>query len=136
MKKVFSVLILMLALSAPFAFAQVPTYAPQTLYTTTVTAGATSNSVFAVLDCRKQQNVALMIKVSGCTNWTANLSASVDGIIYDTNHYSIGGTGAGAPIVTNITVAGFGFLRLDSFSNVGSINATNNWQYGVKISAP
>lgn len=131
MKKLLALSILL----ASFAtYAAEPIYAPQTLTVPIVSAGQTSNDVSQVMFVGKQSNTAIQWTVTGCTNWTARLSASVDGSSYQTNYYVIGGAGAGATIVTNLNTAGFGYMRIDSVLATGTINATNAVKYGLKIS--
>ncbi len=125
------------------AFAQrEPVYAPKALTVPTITAGSTSNSIAAKLDVRKQNTVTVQWVINGGTallagtNLTANIGASVDGISFSTNAYSILINATTAPngvFVTNLTtVGGIGFLRIDAATATG-IAMTNVVQYGLKI---
>lgn len=134
MKTIF-VFLLTICAFAFSAKAQVPTYAAQTLTIPTVAAGQTSNSVAAVIDCRKQQNVAISWLTTG-TNVSFNMSKSIDGSVWLTNAYTVVGMSNAFPTITNINVGGVGFLRVDSVTSTGTTIATNTVSYGVKISAP
>lgn len=146
MKKLFA-FILLIALFAPVANAQVPTYAPQSHLSSYVVAiGATSNSVSStagIIDCRKQQNVTLQWYIASpifaeTTNIVMRLSASVDGTTFDTNRWVLTASATTAPqnvLVTNLAVAGIGYVRVDSITATG-IAATNHLKYGLKISSP
>lgn len=141
MKKILIAFALVAALALPALAQNTPTYNPQSLSVPAVaTAGTATNGIAAVIDCRKQQNVALQLNPGGATNTTWRFSASVDGSTYLTNYYVIGITNlptlnAGL-VVTNLNVAGVGYLRLDSILAAGTINATNTASYGIKISSP
>jgi hypothetical protein len=100
-----------------------------------VQAGATSN-VVATLDCRKQQQVAISWLVTGSTNTAFGLDASVDGTNWKTNWATITGITSGVPMITNVNVTGFGYLRVNALVNTGSIIGTNTATYGIKIGAP
>ena len=143
MKKLFLSLIAVVAfaLAVPVD-AQVPTYYPNTLLTAyQVTAAKASNNV-AVIDVRKQKEVAITWIRSGSTNNTMAISASIDGINYDTNRWVFTGDAfTNAPdttnlFLTNINVGAFGYLRVDRITNAGTINQTNWLFYSTKISAP
>lgn len=144
MKKIISTVILSLA--ATFAKAQVPTYVPNSvgLPTRLQTAFATNFAAPYVIDCRKQQNLALQWKFNGDqagnSNVVLTISQSVDGISYgQTRTWSTASTGTSTNLVfTNYVVAGIGFLRVDAESSANDVaNITNQslW-YGTKISAP
>lgn len=133
----------LLALAALFvigtAQAQVPNYKIQSVTVPTVTAGATSNTLAVVLDCRKQQNVTLSW-TTGCTNVSVRLGNSVDGVNYQTNYVVWAFTNAlpatTFTVSTNIPTAGFGYLVIDSVASTGTIAATNTVSYAIKSSAP
>jgi len=127
-------------LMAISAMAQSPTYAPQTALSSYIVSGSTqSNSIAALIDVRKQQNVAIQwVSIGNATNTnTLSFSASVDGLTWDTNRYNVSVRDkATSVMLTNITVAGFGFLRVENLTNLVSSPSTNTITYGVKISAP
>lgn len=117
-------------------------YAPVDLAVPTITAGATSNSIAQLIDCRYQNNVAIQWKVNTAvmgagTNLVANFGASVDGSTFSTNAFSITINATTAPngvFVTNIALNGFGWLRLDSATSTG-VAATNTVKYAIKRGA-
>lgn len=137
--KIVSLLIAACALAFATA-ASAQTYAAQSLTVPTIASGATSNSIAQVIDCRKQNNVPLQWKVNTAvmgsgTNLVANFGASVDGITFSTNAFSITINATTAPngvFVTNLAVNGFGYLRLDAATSTG-VAATNTVKYGIKI---
>lgn len=132
MKKLFAILGLV-ALFAMVANAQAPDYRPVTLSVPTVAAAATSNDVAAVIYCGNQKEVALSWN-TGSTNIVVRIGSSVDGSVYNTNAYIL--TITSFPHITNLTVNGVGYLRIDSVLSVGTINATNTVKYGLKKLSP
>lgn len=142
MKQVFAILFGLLVLVSISANAQTPTYGAQTLsvptiVTATATAGNGSNNLALVMDVRKQGYVGLQVR-TGCTNNLLNFGASVDGITYSTNYITVGWTNAKVlyTMTTNLDCRGIGYLRLDYVEALGTIDATNQVKYGVKISSP
>lgn len=141
------------------AFAQVPTFAYNTLSVpATVPAATQTNIPFAtapVIDCRKQQKVTLSY-TSRLADLGSNvvlvLAPSVDGINYQTN------TGAGIlaanerlvtitftndivvrTLTTNLDCSGgIGYWKLLSIYNKEGANVLTNLSvsYGIKISSP
>ncbi len=125
---------------------QSPTYGPQTLLSAwTVAATLNTNLPSKTIDCRKQQNVTLQISQvysnAGASNVVYTFHRSVDGSTFESTAFAtitVAGNGT-TPVVTvtNLTVAGAGYLRLTSITN-GHTAAilTNTISYGVKISSP
>ena len=110
-------------------------YAVQSLTVpSTVVEDTVTNAIGAVIDCRFQPNVAVLINTTGATNATFRFSTSIDGSTWATNQYVIGygANTAPVPIVTNIAVNGVGWLRLDSIAATGTIAATNSVKYAIK----
>ena len=98
-----------------------------------------------VIDCRKQQTVALdwtYVGPGGISNSVAVLAPSTTGLAgsFDTNK-TIGVvifTGQnGTHSITNITTGGYGYLGIMYISNsFASLNETNTLSVPVKISSP
>ena len=135
MKKLFLVLCAFSLSLVGASAADNCTFSAETLTIPTVAAGATSNSVAAVIDVRKQDNVALQWNCTSTTfaagtNLSFNISTSVDGITYHTNRHAV--TMTSNILVTNIATPGIGYLRIDSITSTGVI-ATNTVKYGIKI---
>jgi len=126
------------------ASAQVPTYGSQSLWSTngsTAIPSAVAKTVGAVIDCRKQNSVALQISAQGDTSVAAGFlaySRSVDGSSYSSakDSVSVTPTTAGVVVITNIPTYGVGFIKVDYYTNATGAAVTNLvLKYGVKISA-
>lgn len=138
--KIILSIIAAVGLMAVSVQAQSPTYAPQVALSSYIVSGSTqSNAISALIDVRKQQNVAIQwVSVGNATNTnTLSFSASVDGLTWDTNRYNVSVRDkATSVMLTNITVAGIGYLRIENLTNLVSSPTTNTVTYGVKISSP
>jgi hypothetical protein len=131
------------------ASAQQAIYAPVTIAATPTTIASTITTNFAtppVIDCRKQQNVAMCLSFNqgsgSVSNVTYTFQKSVDGIYFDTSNpitITLASTGTTRlDWVTNINVAGVAYLRLYSIANTTSLVSMTNYGivYGIKIGAP
>lgn len=153
MKKLFGLLTISGLFLAISAQAQSPVYNAHTLYSmgTGQVAGSAATNINAVLDCRKQKDVALQIMIQPKTTATDALSfvfaRSVDGVTYGANDFVVtlapGGTAGGATTtITNIpsaTTMGVGYLKLMYLTNAAAaagVVTNASVIYGVKISAP
>ena len=147
MKKVFSIIIGLTVLVAASVQAQTPTYSAQTLSSTATIASATATNIAAVIDCRKQNTVAVQITAYGDTGVAANNAVflySVDGVTYSpgtgagqSKTVAFTPTTAGATVFTNLQTYGAGYLKLAYVTNDTGAAVTNlSIKYGVKISAP
>lgn len=134
-----------LALLSFCAKAQVPTYVPNTAgLPTRLDIQTNRTALNLVIDCRKQQNLALQWKFNGDqagnSNVVLTISQSVDGINYgQTRTWTTASAGTATNLLfTNYVVAGLGFLRIDSESSANDVaNITNQTlYYATKISSP
>lgn len=129
--------------------AQVPTYAPQTLWSTNGAGipAATAVALNSVIDARKQSSVALQITAYGDTGVAAGkllLSYSVDGISFSPtiipgqfSSIAVTPTTTGRTMFTNVPTWGCGYIRGEYYTNDTGAAVTNLViKYGVKISAP
>ena len=133
--------------------AQTPTFAAQTLINTNIAAGTLV--VFTnppLIDCGKQGNVAIQDIVNwgtggggAATNETFFLAPTITaGGTYDSNNLksviipsTVTAAGGTNVIVTNITTAGIKGYYLIAITNASSTGvASNQFTYGIKISAP
>lgn len=130
MKKIVSIIAL-LGLFAICANAQ--TYSAQSVTVPVIAGGSNATALTATMDVRKQKDCAISF-VTTSTNATITLVKSVDG----TTWHDAGGFTANAttPGYTNVSVGGWGYLRISGLNNVGTVAATNTVKYGVKIGAP
>jgi hypothetical protein len=136
------------AITAQAQFAQ--RYVEQTLATglTTIGASTTSNCASGtVIDCRKQQNVAVSARFcltgAGTSATTFTFLKSVDGVNFDTDPnskitWAPVGTGATTVVATtNLAVAGVGYLKLTSIQNGNNSVLTNEFvKYAIKMGSP
>lgn len=130
------------------ASAQTPVYAAQTLglYTNWCTASAAMLMTNIVIDCRKQNNVALQVSMYGDRAGTGAVKLyylhSADGVTYETSLQSINLSALAGNTqvvtVTNLPSYGLGFIQLSYLTNAdGSANISNVvMKYSIKISAP
>lgn len=124
--------------------AQVPTYAPQTLYSSVYITTATATNVAKVIDTSHQNTAAVQLTQTGDGASTANVIYlfvySVDGVNYDlvnTKVVSVPLTGATTTTaVTNLSSFGAGYIKLLYATNSSGVNVTNTVTYGVKMSSP
>ena len=131
------------------ARAQVPTYAPQVLVAGGVVNAAVYSNFSAVIDCRKQASVGLMIDYTqmGTTNTATNSFIFLRGIDGLSTNYEtatnltvitdVARNGRGV-FFTNIPTWGCGYLLLTNiYCGNPTTSMTNiNIKYGVKISSP
>jgi hypothetical protein len=119
------------------------TYAAQSMTVPSVLAIGTTNLASPpVLDVRKQSNVAVAFTINptsaGGTN-TYVFHRSLDGTYYDditTISVVVASTSATQKsVVTNLSCAGIGYLKLYSIQAGGAVTNTAA-KYGIKISAP
>jgi hypothetical protein len=102
-----------------------------------VVGNTTAVGIGAVIDCRKQREVALAWN-TGSSNVTVRIGSSVDGTRFQTNQYvlqlghSAGDGTTTATQITNLTVGAIGWLRVDSVLSTGTITSTNTVYYGAK----
>lgn len=142
MKKLFLTLISALGVSIA-AHAQAPIYQSQTLGTF-ICAGSAATNIGYVIDCRKQDSVALQVQqrlsTSGTDAQTLVVSRSVDGVNFGTALQSITITPVASTtstVVTNIPTHGAGYIKIHYWTNAAaSALSTNTIKYAVKISAP
>lgn len=144
MKRIIGFLSLVLTLA--FA-ANAQTYSPAYILaggTNAIVAGATSNystSVF-VADVRKQKNIGLLLSWkmtgTGTDNTVVTFERSLDNSTYDGTHtFALTKANNGTSVVTigtNLTLNGFGYIRLKSIVNGDSGDAITNMtiQYAIK----
>ncbi len=139
----FLIAIVLAVLAPPRASAQAgaPIYDWQTLsIPALVNVNTVSNGVGALMDVRKQGNVALSVNTGIGTNITYRLSASIDGTTWHTNYMTINFNTVAVtaqPNITNLSCLGIGWLRVESITNASAtLIATNTARYGIKISSP
>lgn len=126
--------ILTLALLSLAAEAQTRYSAESLTVPTVYTDGAVSNDVNAKIDCRFQPDVALSISTAA-TNVVYRISSSVDNSSWKTNQFVIGiidETVGTKVLVTNLSVKGIGWLRIDSVALTGDTGATNTVKFAIK----
>lgn len=143
MKKLF---IALLAVAAVVSTASAQTYSAQSLSVpATLGNGVTNLASPPTIGALKQQNVALSVTISGTAGGTntITLNKSVDGSNWDTNSANcitfVAGTTSGQNVTTttNLTVSGFGYLRIQTMNVTSSGTITNNSvTYGIKLNAP
>lgn len=131
------------------AGAQVPTYGPATICTSPATLATTAGTNFAnppIIDCSRQQHVAVMFSFNqggaSTSNVVYTLYPSVDGIYYDANAaltITIPSTGTTrVNYSTNINCGGFGYYEIYSMANTTALTTCTNLGvvYGIKTLAP
>ncbi len=119
------------------------TYAPQSMTVPSVLPLMTTNLASPpILDVRKQSNVAVACTINPTTAGSTNtyvFHKSVDGTYYDditTISVVVASTGTTQKtVVTNLSCAGIGYLKLYSIQAGGPVTNTAA-KYGIKISAP
>lgn len=149
MKKLLALIGLAAVAVSMNAKAQVPTYGPQTLWSTNGAGipSATAVAGNAVIDCRKQNTFMLQVNAQCDTGGGAmslTLIPSVDGVTYSTATVPNGAktvgftpTTAGVTLCTNLNTYGAGFWKLAYVTNDTGAAITNlTIKYGVKVSAP
>ena len=134
-----------LALTAGAALAQ--TYSAQTVMdggtngTPAATTGTYSTGGYA-MDVRKQQIIPILFSFKcGATNAgtvVLKFERSLDNSTYDATHvFTLTATANGTNVVTiatNLTLNGFGWVRLKTVANTNNVAGTTNMvlQYGIK----
>jgi hypothetical protein len=131
------------------AWAQAPTYDPQNLVINGVVNALVYSNVNAVIDCRKQASVGVMISYTqmGTTNTATNSFAFIRGLDGIATNYEtatnltvitdVARNGTGY-FFTNIPTWGCGYLKLTNIYDgnpTTSMTNINIW-YGSKISSP
>jgi hypothetical protein len=119
-------------------------YAAQSLTVPTILAAGTTNlATPPTLGALKQQNVSLAatITASATTTNIYTLNRSVDGVNWDTNsvnlsYFVASTTGSQVTTTTNISAAGYGYLRIATIQTIGGTVTNGTHNYGVKIAAP
>lgn len=108
----------------------------------TYAVGTTNLATPLVIGPIRQQNLALSgtVSSSGAATNILTLQKSVDGVNYDsvntitaTNYTA---TGAATTTSANISVQGYGFLRVYSITTGGNTITNNSLSYGIKLLSP
>lgn len=110
-------------------------YYPVTMYSGAVFAESATTNLNATIDCRKTENVALMLsfKLMGTAtdDVTVIIDKGVDGTTWPTatterSTLVVAATsGTTATIVTNLAAKGYGYMRLVSVQNAAAEKMTN-----------
>jgi hypothetical protein len=140
---------LLIAAASAVAFIHTASAQLVTLPTILVGSGVTSNTPAGsfVIDCRRQQNVAIewTQTLGGAGTSLAGVSfvPSIDGTTLaaspDNNGFVLARAAAGGTattVVTNFNVKGYNYLVLYYITNGNSQAMTNTFRYWVKPSAP
>lgn len=151
MKKFFGIIAIAVLFAIP-AMAQVPTYAVQNLWTGTNYANTGTNFAYTgltapVIDCRRQANVVIEWDVAAVAATGTNAIAVQQGIIGTSSGlewqpiqlYVLNNLAAGTNVAhTNITVNGYGYLRVPFMTNWFSAGDLTNChiRYAIKTGAP
>ena len=139
--KRFTLFLAVLAFAAVSASAQNWTRIIDPTGTSNNVAAASTNSYLLTLDATDQLNVGFCYSAkcvaTNSTTTTITFDSSIDASLWQSNAYTFTIAQSGTTpvtLVTNVSVGGVNYLRLNSIGNPGSVGALTNitFQYSAK----